>query len=271
MLREQGVETVVTTGGERSNHARITAFFCAALGIRCVLVLDRKPRPFGAVGHEPASVFLDELVGAEVHLTDSIAAREATAKGVASEMRLSGKRVSELPLGGALAEGALGFVDAMNELAEQQKELEINFDHLYFSSSTAGTHAGMLVGSRLFGIEGLKIVGIAPEQAGEEIRHEVSRLVKETCELLGIEETPGENEIFLRDEFAGEGYCMETNNSAKAMELVGKMEGIVLDPVYTAKAMAGLLDDIRLGRLTNANNILFWHTGGQMTLFYALK
>lgn len=268
-LLRDGVEAVVTTGGERSNHARMTAFFCARLGMKCALVLDRKPRPAGTEGLKPASIFLAELLGTEVYMAESIEERRAKAVEVVAKMRAEGVNVFEIPLGGALPHGVFGFATAMKEMLDQAAAMGIEFSHLYFSSSTAGTHSGMLLGAELNGAEGLCINGISPEpDSKDEIVAEIRRLGREAGEILGIIGYEPSREINVFDEFAGDGYCIETAEANNAINLLAETEGVVLDPVYTAKAMAGLIDHIEKGILNEEDNVLFWHTGGQITQFY---
>lgn len=268
-LLRSGIEAVVTTGGERSNHARMTAFFCARLGLKCSLVLDRKPRSAGTEGLKPASVFLAELLGADVYMTESIEERKAKAADVVAGMRADGMNVFEIPLGGALAHGVFGFGVAMKEMLGQARVMRIEFSHLYFSSSTAGTHSGLLLGAELNGLEGLCINGISPEpDSKDEITAEIKRLSREAGEILGIAADEPGQKINIFDEFAGEGYCMETAEANNAINLLAETEGVVLDSVYTAKAMAGLIDHIEKGILNENDNVLFWHTGGQLTQFY---
>lgn len=270
-LQESGVKAIATTGGERSNHARMTAFVCARLGWRCVLVLDRKPRPVGTNDLKPAAVYLEQLLGAEVHIVDSIVERNAKAAELVAEIKQQGVKVFEIPLGGALAHGTLGFVTAMSEISAQMKILGVELDHIFFASSTAGTHAGMLVGKKLFDLDNLRIVGIAPEPNAGEISGEVKRLLREAGELLGVSTRDLRDEIEICGEYAGEGYCLETAQANGALKLLARTEAVLLDPVYTAKAMTGLIDWIKNGRLTAKNNVLFWHTGGQLTMFYATE
>jgi D-cysteine desulfhydrase family pyridoxal phosphate-dependent enzyme len=266
-LLDDGVEAVITTGGERSNHARMTAAVCAKLGLKCVLVLDRKPRPEGTENLIPAANFIEEMLGAEVHLVDSIEERRKKAAEIFENLRADGLKVYQIPLGGATALSTLGFVSAMKELAGQMRGFR--FDHLFFSSSTAGTQAGMMIGAELFGLERLSIVGIAPEPAaGPEIKAEIIRLLKDAGELLEIEIDHLTSSAEVVDEYAGSGYCVETEKARRASDLLARTEGIILDPVYTAKAMAGLIERIETGRLNQKNNVLFWHTGGQLTQFY---
>jgi len=268
-LQADGVRTVVTTGGDRSNHARVTAFACARLGIRCVLVLDEKPRPAAALGSTTATIYLSELLGADVHVVESIETRNTKVKEIVSEIEKAGTFVSLVPLGGALPEGALGFVVAMGELAQQQREWGLSFANVLFASSGAGTHTGMLVGARLFGFNKTRFSGIAPEPAGDDIRAEIKRFVGVTENLLNM--AASDPEIDLDDTYAGRDYCEETAKATEAIRLVAQTEGILLDPVYTGKAMAALIDRIKSGTYRADENVLFWHTGGQSTSFYATE
>lgn len=268
-LRREGIETVITTGGERSNHARMTAFVCAKLGIKCVLVLDRKPRPAATENLVPAATFIENLLGAEVHLVDSIAQREARAAEVYENLKKSGEKVYEIPIGGASAVSTLGFVSAMQEISSQIQKLEIEFDHLFFSSSTAGTHAGMLLGAKIFGLRDMRIIGISPEpDAKNVIVSEIERLLDEAGKLLEISTADLKDKIEIDDRFAGAGYCVETAPANAALNLLARTEAVLLDPVYTAKAFAALIEWVEKGRLSAKDNIIFWHTGGQITGFY---
>lgn len=266
-LRADGVQAVVTVGGDRSNHARVTAFACVKTGIQCILVLDKKPRPIASREMKPASIYLSEMLGAEIHLTDNIPDRLAKAVFLTSALENEGVVVRMMPLGGALPEGALGFVNAMGEIRDQERELGLSFDRIHFASSGAGTHTGMLVGSRIFGFDNVKLNGIAPEPESDQIRLDISRFAAQTESILGIGET--DYKIDIDDLYAGKSYCEETTEAKEAIKLVARMEGIILDPVYTGKAMAALIDRIRKGEIAKDENILFWHTGGQHTMFYA--
>lgn len=268
-LLDEGVETVMTTGGERSNHARMTAAVCAKVGINCVLILDRKLRPKGMEHLKTAASFIEELFGAEIHLVDSIENRKKKASEVFENLTQPATKVYEILLGGGSAISTLGFVLAMRELSEQMQEKNLEFDRLFLSSSTAGTHAGMLVGAKLFGLKKLKIIGISPEpNAKKEIVLGIENLLIEVGELLEIETEDLCSKIEVFDEYAGEDYCFETEKANEALNLLAKTEAVILDSVYTAKAMAGLIDWIEKGKLNANNNVIFWHTGEQLTQFY---
>ncbi|MFN7948797.1 MAG: D-cysteine desulfhydrase family protein [Blastocatellia bacterium] len=263
----QGAQVVITMGGERSNHARMTAACCARLGLRCVLVLDRKPRPAGAEAFQPAANFIEKLFGAEVHLVETREERMSLMPALAAQLRAQGVSVFEIPLGGGVLPGPLGFVAAARELAEQIQEAGLQFSHLFFASSSGGTQAGLLLGAQLCDFAATQIIGVSPDDPAEVITEETRRLLREMSALSGA--AADELPITVLDEYAGPGYCIGTAESEEAVQFLARTEGIILDPVYTAKAMAALLDWIRQGKLTAHDTVLFWHTGGQLTMFYA--
>ncbi|MBS1806993.1 MAG: D-cysteine desulfhydrase family protein [Acidobacteria bacterium] len=257
------VEVVITIGGIKSNHCRATAAFCARLGLRCILVLNSPAAP----SYKPANLFLDELYGAEVHLVTSREERKATMARLAQELRESGVRVAAIPLGASTPLGALGFVSAMQELAQQLSSFADKPNYIFHASSSCGTQAGIVAGAQLAGLSDIKIAGVSPDEAASTIAPEVAEIIRGIGRILKTE-IPHEP-ILVLDDYIGEGYGISTPESSAALRLVAKTEGVVLDPTYTAKAMAGLLDWIRTGKLTRDDTVLFWHTGGQLALFAA--
>lgn len=158
-------------------------------------------------------------------MVDSIKERKAKAKEIIENLKRIGRKVYEIPLGGASAISTIGFVLAMYELAEQMRISNIEIDHLFFSSSTGGTHAGMLIGAKLFGFENLRIVGISPEpEAKAEIVSEVERLLTEVGDLLEIETSDLYSKIEIFDQYAGEGYCLETAEGNEAFKLLAELK-----------------------------------------------
>jgi 1-aminocyclopropane-1-carboxylate deaminase/D-cysteine desulfhydrase-like pyridoxal-dependent ACC family enzyme len=151
----------------------------------------------------------------------------------------------------------------MRELREQS---DVAFDYLFTASSGACTQAGMLLGKQLFGFDGLKIFGVSPDEPSEDVRGAVRKILGAAGELL---EFAGAENVTVLTDYAGAGYCHETDAAQEALKLLARVEGIMLDSVYTAKAMAALLDWVRQGRFAASDNMLFWHTGGQLGLFYA--
>lgn len=255
-------EVVITVGGLRSNHARITAALCARLGIKCVLVLN------GALeehGYRPASIALEELYGAEVRIVAAREDRDPTMRAVAEEFRIAGKRVFEVPLGASIPLGALGYVAAFHELVSQLGP-DTQISEIVHASSSGGTQAGLIAGCSMSGSK-TKITGVSPDNPADEIAAEVTSILNGMRELVSIPRAEDSLRVEINDEFIGPGYGIASTEGDEATTLLARSEGIVLDPVYTAKAMAALISWIRSGRYSTDETVLFWHTGGQMALF----
>jgi D-cysteine desulfhydrase family pyridoxal phosphate-dependent enzyme len=259
-----GAEVVITAGGVKSNHARVTAAMCARLGLRCVLVLNS-----AAVTHEglkPASLAVDELFGAEVIRVASREERRAAVESSAEKLRGEGKNVAVIPLGASTPLGALGFVRAVQEAKAQFEAIGERIDYIFHSSSSGGTQAGIVSGCQLFDWREVRVIGVSPDDPSSSISEEVGKIIRGVGESL--EAQLSEDAVIL-DEYVGAGYGVPSAEGAEAIELLARTEGVILDPVYTAKAMAALIDWTRKGKLTENDNALFWHTGGQLALFYA--
>lgn len=257
-------EVVITVGSEQSNHARITATLGARLGLRTILVLNRVVDHGDTV--KPASLMVDELFGAEIHIVQSREERAPTMQRIANELRFAGKRVVEVPLGASVPLGALGYVRAVQEAALQLGEDASQLTHIFNASSSGGTQAGIAVGSRLASLRA-RVIGVSPDDSSLAIASEVRNIISGVEALLEMTGEPPNVEVL--DEFVGPGYGIPSKESTHALQLLASIEGILLDPVYTAKAMAALLAWIEEGRLDESHAVLFWHTGGQLALFRA--
>jgi len=258
-----GVEVAITSGGLKSNHARVTAAMCAKRGIRCVLVLNS-----AAVmreGLEPASLAVDELFGAEVIRVSKREERASTVEAVAERLRREGKKVAVIPIGASVPLGAMGFVRAVQETKAQLGEMNTRIDYLFHSSSSGGTQAGIVAGRQLFDWREVKIVGVSPDDSSTSISEEVGNIIRGVGEMLDARLSEGATVL---DEYIGGGYGVPSAQGDEATKLLAWTEGVILDPVYTAKAMAALIDWVRKGKLTENDNVMFWHTGGQLALFY---
>lgn len=258
-----GVEIAITVGGEKSNHARVTAAMCARLGVHCELVLNAAA--LSHEGWEPASLAADKFYGAEIHRVNNRDERRSTMATLAEQFRAAGKRVVEIPLGASIPLGALGFVQAVAETQTQLAALGVNPTHIFHSTSSGGTQAGLLAGCQLFDLNA-QVIGVSADDPAAAIAAEVAAIIQGIAEMLDV---PLRGEAIVLDQYVGPGYGVASPESVAALELVARTEGLLLDPVYSAKAMAGLLDWIKTGKLTAADTVLFWHTGGQLALFYA--
>ncbi len=259
---DDGADTILTTGGLRSNHARVTAALAARLGLECHLILNA---PAGGTGSKPASLHLDEMYGATIHTVGSREERAPTMSRMAEELRARGRRPMEIPLGASTPLGALGYVRAAEELAAQKRDI----DWIFHASSSGGTQSGLEVGLQLFGMPKARLVGISPDDAAASIAMQISAIVDGIGSMIGAMPGTLRRKLIVEDSFVGPGYGIPSPEGEEALQLVAQSEGIILDPVYTAKAMAALIAMVRAYRFRDGENVLFWHTGGQMALFKA--
>ena len=263
---EKGTKTIITIAGEKSNHARVTAAVCARFGLKCILVLNRAEKGLIPHGLVCGSRYIYQLFGAEIHWVDSHEEREPKALAI---LEKEGEKAAYIPLGVSIPLGALGFVKAVNEVKTQFEAIGAKPDYIFHAGTSGGTQAGMIAGCQLFGLEKTQIVAVSPDDSAAEISERVAEITNGIFELLNSKQQISASEITVLDEFIGEGYGIETAESRNAVNLLAKNEAVILDPVYTSKAMSALLDWIETGKLTAEDNVLFWHTGGQLAWFYA--
>ena len=249
-----GADTLITCGGMQSNHARATAAAGAALGLSVELVLN------GSAPSQPAgNTRLDQLFGAAIHYVPSRDDRAPKMTELAIRLKREGRHPFVVPLGASTPTGALGFARGVAEIATGG----LRPDVIIFASSSGGTQAGLVAGCALFGLTP-RILGISADESSTELAGVVRTLLAAMATRLGAKpETVGATrDVEVDDGLVGEGYGVPTPASIEATELVARREGIVLDPVYTAKAMAGLIARVRRGEFTKDQTVLFWHTGG---------
>lgn len=257
--RAAGADSLVTCGGVQSNHCRVTAAAGAALGMKVMLVVS------GAAQSQPtANARLDRLFGAEIR---HVAARDERAPAMeqaAADLRAAGHRPFVVPLGASTATGALGFARGVAELAASG----IKPDVIIHSSSSGGTQAGLIAGCALLGVRA-SVIGVSADETSASLGGIVSGLLDAMADRLGAKpETIGaDRAIDVDDSQVGGGYGVATPASIEALEMAARREGMLLDPVYTAKAMAGLIARVRAGVFDSAQTVLFWHTGGQVGYF----
>jgi D-cysteine desulfhydrase len=255
--RTQGADMLISAGAVQSNHCRQTAAAAAKFGFECVLVLTGQS-PTQAT----ANLFLDELFGARIINVSDRTDRDRVLKETFDEAVGEGKKPYLVPYGGSSSTGALGYAFAMEEFIKQG----VPADWIVFGTSSGGTHAGLVLGQRVFEFEG-KVLGISIDESEDWLRSNVSRLASETSGRLGnhIEFKPAD--VLANADYCKAGYGVLTDAEREAVRLFAKMEGLLLDPVYTGRAAAGLIDLIRQGFFSKDEKILFWHTGGQPALF----
>jgi D-cysteine desulfhydrase len=255
--RDQGAKTLISGGALQSNHCRQTAAAAARFGFKCILVLtgDQPKQP-------SANLLLDELFGAEIVHVAERKDRDEILQETFDRAAKQGLKPYLVPYGGSNATGALGYAFAMKELVEQN----LHADWIVFATSSGGTHAGLLLGQRVFGYKG-KVLGISVDETEEWLKQHVSELASSTSEKLGnrIEFTP--DEVLANADYCSAGYGVLAEPEREAIRLFATCEGLLLDPVYTGRAAAGMIDLIRKGFFRKDESVLFVHTGGQPALF----
>jgi D-cysteine desulfhydrase family pyridoxal phosphate-dependent enzyme len=257
--RAVGADTVITCGGLQSNHCRVTTAAAAALGLRAVLVVN------GIAQETPTgNARLDHLFGAEVHHVASRDDRAPVMASIADALLSEGRHPFVIPLGASTPIGAAGFARGVEELLSSGVSPTV----IVHASSSGGTQAGLIAGCALFGLKA-RVLGISADESSERLTSIVHDLLTSLSDRLGGSATTVglDRPIEVDDRYIGDGYGIPTAASTDALELTARTEGIVLDPVYTAKAMAGLVGLIRTGQLTTHDRVLFWHTGGQAGFF----
>ena len=255
--RDQGAKTLISGGALQSNHCRQTAAAAARFGFECTLVLT------GDIPEQPsANLLLDQLFGAQVVNVADRKDRDRILQKTFDHAAEKGMKPYLVPYGGSSPTGALGYAFAMKELMEQN----VRADWIVFATSSGGTHAGLVLGQRVFGYKG-KLLGISIDESEEWLRTHVSELASSASEKLGsrIEFTP--NEVLANADYCKAGYGVLTEPEREAIHLFARHEGILLDPVYTGRAAAGMIDLIRKEFFKKDETVLFLHTGGQPALF----
>ncbi len=261
-LRE-GAQLLITCGGVQSNHARATALTAAKVGLKSHLVLRDS-----AGGDIDGNLFIDRLVGAEVDFitpqqyeqVDDIMHR------LAENYAGKGLKAYVIPEGGSIALGALGYVHAIDEVCRQMKTLHLEFDHVISAVGSGGTMAGMLLGKSAYGLKA-QIHGVNVCDDAPYFQDRISNIIREAKRKFGFDLNLPKKDINIIDGYIGKGYGLNRQQEIELIKLVAQTEGVILDPVYTAKAMFGLKDQIRKGRFTKSEKVLFWHTGGIFGLF----
>ena len=256
--RAEGADTLITTGGVQSNHARVTAAAAARLRMKCDLVVNgtRPPHPTG-------NALLDQLLGAEIRYVRTREDRAIEMERAAADARQRGARPYVIPLGASTPLGAAAFVAAISELANQIDPPDV----IVHASSSGGTQAGLVAGCALAGWP-TRVVGISADESAASLESAVRGLLVGLAKLLDCgADRFASAPVVVDDSFVGEGYGIPTMASREAVDLAARTEALFVDHTYTAKALAGLIARVRSGVFDERSTVLFWHTGGQVGLF----
>ena len=258
--KAQGCDTVFTTGGAQSNHAMLTAACAARLGMKCILILKQR-----GVTERKGNLVLDDIYGAEVRMmdTDSYDDIYAEMRRVGAELAREGHKAYDIPVGGSTGLGALGYANCVREFTVQAMTEDVKIDHIVSATGSGDTTAGLLLGAKLF-LPGVKVTGMGvDDDPFEEI---VPKLAAEASDLLDCTFQRTEDD-FQMVYHVGQGYAIPNAEDTPYIGELARTEGILLDPVYTGKAWAGMLKLLKEGYFGKAENIVFVHTGGAAALF----
>lgn len=251
-----GAEMLITAGAVQSNHCRQTVAAANKLGFNSILVL---------VGEKPAAssgnLLLNQFMGAQIVWTGD-KERDLVLNDTFEEAVRQGANPYLIPYGGSNARGAAAYAFAMQEVLEQNEDL----DWIVFASSSGGTQAGLVVGAQMFGYQG-SVLGISIDERSEVLKERVAALAGETARFLGYDYSFKKKQILVNDDYLGGGYGVMGEPELEALQFFSRSEGLFLDPVYTGRAAAGMIDLIRNGFFSTNEKVLFWHTGGTPALF----
>jgi D-cysteine desulfhydrase family pyridoxal phosphate-dependent enzyme len=258
---DSGADTIITSGGKQSNHCRQTLAYAAKLGLDCHLFLEGEDD----TPHQ-GNLFVFGIFGATLHFGKDAKDLDDGIEKLATELAAQGKKPYVISFAGSTPLGALGYVDSVREIAEQAKAASVNVSDIFLATGSGGTQAGALVGAKLF-LPGARIHGVAVSRKREEQAPRIAALASETAAFIGESLSFAPEEIIIHDEYYGEKYAVPTSAGNEAIRILGRAEGILLDPVYTGKAFSALLDLLKKGQLDDRGDIVFLHTGGYPAIF----
>jgi L-cysteate sulfo-lyase len=262
----QHADTIITQGATQSNHARQTVAIAAKMGMQCEILLEDRTGSKDESYKQSGNVFLDHLYGAHVTERPGGTDMAAAMNEVADALRAKGRKPYIIPGGGSNPIGALGYVVCALELTDQFNNLGLNVDCLVHATGSAGTQAGLVAG-----FEGTRsqipVLGIGVRALKEAQETNVFNLAVKTAELLGVPGSIKRESVMANCDYVGGGYGVPTPGMVEAVTMLARLEGILLDPVYSGKGMAGLIDLCRKGHFKKGQNVVFLHTGGAVALY----
>ena len=258
---EQGADTVVTWAGIQSNHCRQTLAYARTLGMDCHLILN-------GTGDEPiqGNRFLFDVMGATLHFEPDEDKCPALCEQVVEQLRAEGKKPYYVPIGASVPLGSIGYIDSVREIAEQSAAIGVKPDCIFITSGSSGTQGGAEIGQRLY-LPDCRVHGVAVSRWRAEQSAKVAAMCNEIAEFIDIPDRFTPDDIIVHDEYFGGKYAVPTPEGIEAIKLVGRTEGIILDPVYSGKTMSCLVDFLRKGMLDDKEAIVFVHTGGSPAIY----
>jgi L-cysteate sulfo-lyase len=261
-----GADTVITQGATQSNHARQTAAAAAKVGLECHILLEDRTGYTSADYTLNGNVLLDRLHGATISKRPKDADMNAEMETLAASLRAKGRKPYVIPGGGSSPVGALGYVNCALELVHQANERGLKIGHVVLATGSAGTQAGFVTGLAALHAR-IPVLGISVRAPKDRQEANVFALAERTAVYLGAPGIVRRELIVANSDYVGDGYGMPTDSMREAVKLVARFEGILLDPVYTGKGCAGLIDHVRQGFFEKDSDVVFLHTGGSTGLF----
>ncbi|MCU5772507.1 D-cysteine desulfhydrase [Erwiniaceae bacterium BAC15a-03b] len=263
----QKADVVITQGATQSNHVRQTIAAAAKIGLQAKVLLEKRVTDFGEEYQRSGNVLLDHLLGGEVmaHLPGGTDMQQAMEE-LAQQLREQGRKPYIIPGGGSNPTGALGYVACAEELLYQSSQQRLRIDHVVHATGSTGTQAGLVAGFTASN-SAVPVTGISVRAPQDKQQQNVWELASRTLELLGVKGALPREAVVANSDYVGDGYGLPTDSMLEALTLLAQHEGILLDPVYSGKGMAGLIDLVRKGHFRKDENVVFIHTGGAAGLF----
>jgi len=262
---DKKADTIITQGATQSNHARQTAAIATKLGLECHLLLEDRTDSLDTDYNYNGNVFLDQLLGAKLYKCACDTDMNAAMETLADELQSKGKTPYIIPGGGSNPIGALGYVNAAIELLTQANDQSLRIDHVVHATGSAGTQAGLVTGFCATNSQ-IPVLGIGVRAAKALQEENVFSLAEKTAKLIGAHNVVNREDVIANCDYVGDGYGIPTEGMIEALEILARTEAIMLDPVYSGKGMAGLIDLVRKGYFNKNDNIVFVHTGGAQAL-----
>ena len=263
---EQGADTIITVGAVQSNHVRETAAATCKLGLSCEVLLEHRVSDPTDNYANSGNVFLDRIFGANLREYPGGTDFDNAMQEVADEVRSSGGKPYIVPGGASDKIGALGYVNCALELLTQANDRGLVVDHLITATGSAGTQGGLIVGLKATN-SNIPLLGIGVNAPREAQEQKVFDLAVVTAEYIGASGVVERKDVVANCDYVGDGYGIPTDSMNEAVMLLARTEGLLFDPVYSGKALAGMIDLVRRGEFSDARNIVFLHTGGSAALF----
>ena len=263
---DKGADTIITQGATQSNHARQTVAIASRMGMECHILLEDRTGSKEKDYNYNGNVFLDLLFGGKLSKRPAGADMDAEMADLAEQVRREGRTPYIIPGGGSNEIGALGYVNAALELVEQAAAMDLRIDHVVHATGSTGTQAGLVTGLQGAG-SAAHLLGIGVRAPRPKQEENVFKLAQKVCAHIGQPDLVQREHVVANCDYVGDGYGLPTDGMVEAVTMLARLEAILLDPVYSGKGMAGLIDLIRKGQFGKGENVVFIHTGGSVALF----